>query len=282
MKIKNVNHADIKINTELTAPGKKIRIVHKETQRHQNIFFGAVAVLFILALFFIEVDYNGILQGFDRLPSVIKELSQISFENFGTLAFGMLTTLTIAFLAVLISLIISFPISFIVAYNVTPNKFIGTIFRYATMLIRSIPTPIWVLIAVASLGFGPMAGIIGLLFPTTSFFVKAFAAQIEEEGSDVIEAIRSVGGTWWHVVIKGLLPVLFTGLIATIGVRFELDVHESVILGIVGAGGIGYLLQSYIQYYQFGDLTLGILMVFVTIFTLELVINLIRLRIGDR
>jgi phosphonate transport system permease protein len=282
MKMKNANQVDFSLNNHVPVNRKKINIAHKATQRQQRIFFGTVLGLFIASLLFIEVDFRGVLQGLDRIPAVIEELMQISFENVGTLLLGMLTTLVIAFLAVLISLIISFPISFLVANNVTPNKYVGIFFRYGLMLIRSIPTPIWVLIAVASLGFGPMAGIVGLLFPTTSFLVKAFAAQIEEEGSEVIEAIRSVGGTWWHVVIKGLLPVLLTGLIATLGVRFELDVHESVILGIVGAGGIGYLLQSYIQYYQFGDLALGIIMVFVTIFILELVINQIRIRLGEK
>ena len=114
------------------------------------------------------------------------------------------------------------------------------------------------------------------MFPTSSFLIKAFSAQIEEEGTEVIEAIRSVGGTWIHVVFKGLLPTILTGMIATLGVRFEIDVHESVVLGMVGAGGIGYLLQSYIQYYDFANLTLGILIVFVTMFLLELSLNRIR------
>ncbi|WP_246031596.1 PhnE/PtxC family ABC transporter permease [Salibacterium salarium] len=148
------------------------------------------------------------------------------------------------------------------------------------MVIRSVPTPVWVLIAVAGIGFGPMAGVIGLLFPTTAFLVKAFSAQIEEEGNEIIEAIQSVGGTWWHIIFKGLIPVLLTGLISTLGVRFELDVHESVILGMVGAGGIGYLLEQYIQYYHFSDLMLGILLVFVTMFVLELILNQLRIRMN--
>lgn len=280
--MKNSDQINIELGSSLPNTRKKIKIAHKATQRQQRLFFGIVSVLFIVSLFLIEIDYQGVVKGLERTPAIISEMTQISFEQFGTLLSGMLSTLVIALLAVTISFIVSFFLSFLVANNTTPNKYVGIFFRYFLMVIRSVPTPIWVLISVASLGFGPMAGIIGLLFPTTSFLVKAFAAQIEEEGNDVIEAIRSVGGTWWHVIFKGLLPVLFTGLISTLGVRFELDVHESVVLGIVGAGGIGYLLQSYIQYYKFADLTLGILIVFITIYALELLINWIRIRSSAR
>ncbi len=266
----------------LLKSSKKIPIAHKQTQRQQRIFFTTVFMMFIVSLFFIEVDMRAISKGIERVPTILKEVTQISFVSFGDLMTGMLTTIVIAFLAVLISLVIAFFLSFLAANNTTPNKFVGMFIKYGVMVIRSIPTPIWVLIAVASIGFGPMAGIIGLLFPTTSFLVKAFTAQIEEEGNEVIEAIRSVGGTWWHVVFKGVVPTLFTGLVSTLGVRFELDVHESVILGMVGAGGVGYLLQSYIQYYDFANLTLGILMVFLTMFILELVINQIRIRLANR
>ncbi|MFS0644106.1 PhnE/PtxC family ABC transporter permease [Siminovitchia sp. 179-K 8D1 HS] len=267
---------------QLLESKKKISIAHKQTQRQQRIFFISILILFVISLSFIKVDFQAVSKGMERIPAILSEMTQLSLSNLSDLMAAMLTTIVIAFLAVLFSLVVSFFLSFLAANNTTPNKALGMFIRYFVMIIRSIPTPIWVLIAVASIGFGPMAGIIGLLFPTTSFLVKAFTAQIEEEGEDVIEAIQSVGGTWWHVIFKGLVPTLFTGLIATLGVRFELDVHESVILGMVGAGGIGYLLQSYIQYYHFANLTLGILLVFITMFLLELFINQIRIRIGNR
>ncbi len=255
---------------------EKISIGHKRTQRQQRIFFFSVLILFIFSIVMIDIDGSAIAKGMERLPVILASLTQISFEHFLEMLAGMVTTVVIAFLAVLFSFVISFFLAFLVANNTTPNRYLGLGLRYAVMIIRSVPTPIWVLIAVASIGFGPMAGIIGLMFPTSSFLIKAFSAQIEEEGTEVIEAIRSVGGTWIHVVFKGLLPTILTGMIATLGVRFEIDVHESVVLGMVGAGGIGYLLQSYIQYYDFANLTLGILIVFVTMFLLELSLNRIR------
>ncbi|MFZ4452674.1 PhnE/PtxC family ABC transporter permease [Salibacterium aidingense] len=259
---------------------KKIPIAHKSTQKQQRRFFSIVGILFVVSLVLIDINYQAIQEGINRLPVLLSELTSISFENFPLMLSQMLTTLVIAFLAVLLSFCISFFISFLVANNTTPNKFVGIFFRYFLMVIRSVPTPVWVLIAVAGIGFGPMAGVIGLLFPTTAFLVKAFSAQIEEEGDEIIEAIQSVGGTWWHVIFKGIIPALLTGLIATIGVRFELDVHESVILGMVGAGGIGYLLEQYIQYYNFADLVLGIFLVFITMFLLEMILNQLRLQMN--
>lgn len=262
--------------------GRKIPIGHKRTKRQQRTFFLSVLILFIFSIIMIDIDWRAMSKGLERLPILFSGLTQISFENFWQMISGMITTVVIAFLAVLFSFIISFFLSFLVANNTTPNRVIGNLLRYGVMVIRSVPTPIWVLIAVASIGFGPMAGIIGLMFPTSSFLIKAFSAQIEEEGTEVIEAIRSVGGTWIHVVFKGLLPTIFTGMMATLGVRFEIDVHESVVLGMVGAGGIGYLLQSYIMYYDFANLTLGILIVFVTMFLIELALNRIRAKLRTK
>lgn len=267
---------------QLKKSKKRIPIAHKPTQRQQRAFFSTVGLLFLISIYFIDIDFQAIPKGMERIPAIVEGITQISLENFFELLDGMLTTVIIAFLAIVFSFILAFFLSFLVANNTTPNKHLGNFIRYFVMLIRSIPTPIWVLIAVASIGFGPMAGIIGLLFPTTSYLIKAFTAQIEEEGDDIIEAIQSVGGTWWHVIFNGLLPKLLTGFIANLGVRFEIDVHESVILGMVGAGGIGYLLQNYIQYYDFANLTLGIIIVFITMFVLEVVINQIRIRLGGR
>src|SRR5690606_28838226 len=131
-------------------------------------------------------------------------------------------------------------------------------------VIRTIPTTIWVLLAVASMGFGPMAGVVGLIFPTVAFLIRVFADQIDEAGMDTVEAIRAVGGSWWHVVFNGLIPNLFTAFLALIAFKFEITVAETVILGMVGAGGIGVLLQGYISFYDFAPLMLGILVVFIT------------------
>ncbi|AFC30805.1 binding-protein-dependent transport systems inner membrane component [Paenibacillus mucilaginosus 3016] len=261
---------------------RKIPIAHKATQRQQRML-GIVSLLLLgISLYFAELDVKQLAAGLDRLPAIGKQLAQLSFANAGELLRELVTSIIVAFLSVIFSVAAALFLAFLVAENTAPNRLVGRSLNAVFVIIRTIPTTIWVLLAVASMGFGPMAGVLGLMFPTASYLIRTFAAQIEEAGGETIEAIRSVGGTWWHVIAKGMLPTLLTAFLATTAFRFEISVAESVILGMVGAGGIGSLLQGYISYYQFADLSLGILMVFFTMFLLEMGTVRIRKRIAKQ
>lgn len=269
--------------SEHTVPsGKKIPIAHRKTQRQTRLFFLAATVLFIICLCFMDLSWEQFTKGLGSIPDIAAAVAQISFVNLWSLVGGMITSLIIAFLTVVISVVLSVLLSFLIAENITPVKWAGRLLRYVLLIIRTIPTTIWVLLAVASMGFGSMAGVLGLIFPTTSYLIKSFAAQIEETGDDTIEAMRSVGASWLQIVFKGLLPGLILPFLAIVSFRFEMEVGETVMLGMVGAGGIGVLLQDYISYYEFADLVLGIIIVFITIFAVELISTRVRSRLARR
>ncbi|PZD97124.1 ABC transporter permease [Paenibacillus sambharensis] len=259
---------------------RKIPIAHKATQRQQRMLGISSLLLLGISLYCADLDMKQIAAGMERLPAIGRQLAQLSFTNGGELLRELVTSIVVAFLSVILGVVAALFLAFLVAANTTPNRLFGRVLNAVFVIIRTIPTTIWVLLAVASMGFGPMAGVLGLMFPTVSYLIRTFASQIEEAGGETIEAIRSVGGTWWHVIAKGLLPTLLTAFMATTAFRFEISVAESVILGMVGAGGIGSLLQGYISYYQFADLSLGILMVFFTMFLLEMGTVQIRKRMG--
>lgn len=262
--------------------GKKIPIAHRKTKRQTILFFAAAAILFIVSFSFLDLEWEQFTKGLDSVPAVAQAVLQIKFDSFLELVGAMLSSLIIAFLAVILSVVLAALLAFLIAENITPVRWAGRILRYVLLVIRTIPTTIWVLLAVASMGFGNMAGVLGLLFPTTSYLIKAFAAQIEESGNDTIEAMRAVGASWLQIVFKGLLPGLALPFLATVSFRFEMEVAETVMLGMVGAGGIGVLLQDYISYYEFADLAMGVIIVFVTIFSVELISNRVRSRLARR
>ncbi|MFC0215429.1 PhnE/PtxC family ABC transporter permease [Paenibacillus chartarius] len=257
----------------------KTPIAHKPTQRKQQLFFLGMFALFAPCLAYIDLSYTQFLDGVARIPWIARTFMQISFSELPRLLAELLSSVIVAFLCVVFSVVISILLAFVMADNTRPNRFAATLLRVFVVVIRTIPTMIWVLLSVASMGFGPMAGVVGLLFPTIAFLIKVFAAQIDESGKDIVEAIRATGGTWWHVVFNGLLPSLMTSFLALIAFKFEITVAETVILGMVGAGGIGVLLQEYIGYYDFAPLAMGVLVVFITLFLLEMITNQIRIRL---
>ena len=258
---------------------KKIPIAHKPTRRKQQLFFLGMLVLFIPCLFYLNLSFPQFTKGLERIPGIARQLLQISLNELPELLTELLTSVVVAFLCVVISVFFALFLGFMMAENTAPSKIAAKILRACIVVIRTIPTTIWVLLAVASMGFGPMAGVIGLLFPTVSFLIKVFAEKIDEAGKDTVEAIRAAGGTWWHVVCNGVLPNSFPAFLALIAFKFEITVAETVILGMVGAGGIGVLLQEYISFYEFAPLMLGVLVVFSTLFLLEMLTNLIRVRL---
>lgn len=262
--------------------GKKIRVGHRKTQLQNRLFFTAAAVLFLVCVSFLDLSWEQFTNGLSSIPNIASKVMTISFDALPELTDGMLTSIIIAFLTVVISVVLSILLAFLIAENITPVKWAGRVLRYILLVIRTVPTTIWVLLAVASMGFGSMAGVLGLIFPTSSYLIKSFAAQIEESGDETIEAMRAVGASWLQIVFKGLLPGLLLPFLAIVSFRFEMEVAETVMLGMVGAGGIGVLLQDYISYYEFADLALGIIIVFVTIFAVELISNRVRSRLARR
>lgn len=258
---------------------KKIKIGHKQTRQQQQLFFGISAVLFFGSLLLVDIDWWQFIMGLGKLPASIMNMMQISFQMLPDYILAMLTSLVVAVLSLFIGLIFSFITAFFVARNIAPWMWLSNVIRVVIITIRAIPTTVWVLIAVASIGFGSMSGILGLFLPTTAYLIRTFAAQIEEVGEESVEALRAVGANWLQVVVKGLLPKVSTIFIATIAFKFEMNVAESVVLGMVGAGGVGMLIQDSIAFYKFEDMTLGIIIVFITMFLIETATGRLRKRL---
>ncbi|HHY73324.1 MAG TPA: phosphonate ABC transporter, permease protein PhnE [Bacillus bacterium] len=255
---------------------KQIMMSTKRLSSYHIIF----VFLFVLSFYQLDLSFSQFQAGINRLFTIVPQFFQWSFSDISELVNGMIISLIVAFLSIVLSIGIAIILAFLSARNTTPNYYVGIVVNFILMIIRAIPATIWVLLAVSSIGFGSVAGVLGLIFPTTSFLVKSFSSQIEEVGKEGVEALQAVGGTWWHIVFKGFVPILFTKFLATTFFRFEINVAESVIFGMVGVGGIGLFIQGYISFYDFSHLSVSILIVFTTMFVLEVTANHIRKRLS--
>lgn len=153
----------------------KIAIAHKSTARKQKLFFLGMIVLFIPCMLYLDLSYTQFLDGVHRIPNILSKFMEISFDELPMLLAELLTSVVVAFLCVVISVIISLLLAFVMADNTSPNRFVSGVLRAFVVVVRTIPTTVWVLLAVASMGFGPMAGVLGLIFPTVSFLIKEYS-----------------------------------------------------------------------------------------------------------
>ena len=170
-------------------------------------------------------------------------------------------TLQIAVVGTFLAVVLSIPPALLAASNLTP-VWIHQPVRWFLALIRGIPLLLLALMFVAALGLGPVPGVLALAVHSIGMLAKFYADAFESARQGPIEALDSAGANWLQRVRYGVLTQVAPDLARDTLFRFELNLRESLVLGLVGAGGIGFYIQLYIrsfQYQRVATLTLVIL-----------------------
>jgi phosphonate transport system permease protein len=160
-------------------------------------------------------------------------------------------TLQMAILGTALSVVLASPLAMLAARNTTPNLAIYQGIRFLLNVIRAVPSLVWAIIFVASLGFGPIAGVIALGVAGVGTVGKLYAEAIEAINPRPVEAIRATGSGELQVFSFAVLPQALPLMVSYTLLDFESNVRSATILGIVGAGGIGFELQASFSQFQF-------------------------------
>ena len=153
-------------------------------------------------------------------------------------------TLGMAFLGTLFGAIIAFPLAYLGASNVVPNRAVHFIVRRIFDIFRGIPSLIWALIFVAGFGLGPMAGVLALMMADFAPLAKMGAEAIENADRKPVEGVTSSGASKLQILRFALEPQILPVQLSQALYFFESNVRSAAVLGIVGAGGIGYYLSD--------------------------------------
>ena len=255
---------------------KKIPVGHRPTQIRQAAFWICFLLLVVISYINIDIDWNLWKAGMEKLPGMVSRMFTLQPGIFMEVIEEMILTLAVAAISVVISAVLALILGFLAAENTAPNAVLKKVIVCICTVIRTIPITVWVLLAVASAGFGNTAAILGLIFPTAAYMVKTSATQIESYGTGLKETMQSLGASWPVMVLKGFFPMCSTSLLAQTAFRLEMSVSESTALGMVGCGGIGYLISRYIKSYKFGELMVCILVVLLMMYALEMTTSVIR------
>jgi phosphonate transport system permease protein len=164
-------------------------------------------------------------------------------------------TLAIAIVGTGAATVVAGPMAILVARNITPLPWMATVLRTSLNLLRGIDTAIFALFFVSIVGLGPFAGVLGVAFHTTGSMAKLYAEVLETIPPEPIEAIEATGSDRIRTFAFAVLPEALPGLIGISLYLWEFNVRSSVILGIVGAGGIGYELLVSLKLLDFPRLT---------------------------
>ena len=181
----------------------------------------------------------------------------------------LIETLQIAVLSTIIGCSLALPISFAMSPLTTPNRPTYLVSRAVMNVVRAIPDLFWAKLLVTALGIGAFAGSWALSVFSTAVMVKLFSETIDNANPGPLEAARAAGGRHTPVVRTGVLPAVFPAYVSYALYVLELNVRASVVLGLVGAGGIGRVLEAQRQFFKF-DRILGILvLIFVVVWVVD-------------
>lgn len=154
-------------------------------------------------------------------------------------------TLNIATLGTLLGLVVATPVAYLAAHNTTPSRWlVRPAALFITIASRSINSLIWALLLVAIMGPGPLAGIFAIAFRSIGFIGKLLYEAIEEVDTAPIEAIASTGAGSAQTIAWSIVPQIAPTLAGITVFRWDINIRESTVLGLVGAGGIGMKLES--------------------------------------
>ncbi|MCH7635743.1 MAG: phosphonate ABC transporter, permease protein PhnE [Proteobacteria bacterium] len=192
---------------------------------------------------------------------------------------ALVETIHIATLGTLATVLIAFPVALLAARNTTFNTLTWTIGRFILVASRSVNTVVWALFFVAIFGPGPVAGIWAITARSIGFVGKLTAEAIEEIDVGTVEAIEATGASRLQVLWIGILPQVLPVIYGTFVYRWDINIRESTVLGFVGAGGIGILLYSEINLFQWQAVSVILIAIFAVVVVSEFVSATVRQRI---
>ena len=194
----------------------------------------------------------------------------------------MVETIVLGMMATLFGIIFSIPVSFLAARNLMSGSWFTMALYYLTRtllnIIRSIEPMIWAIIAVIVVGLGPFAGIIALTVHSIAALGKLYSEAIESIDPGPIEAIQATGATRLQTIMYAVVPQMIPPFVSFSIYRWDINVRMSTVIGLVGGGGIGFLLIQYIRLLDYRSAGIAVWFIAITVAILDYVSSDIRQR----
>ena len=192
---------------------------------------------------------------------------------------AMVETLHIASLGTILAVLMAVPLGILAANNIVPNSAVNYFAKLMLVSSRSVNSLVWALLFVAIFGPGPLAGTMAIAFRSIGFVGKLFGEALEEARRGPIEALAAAGAPWPSIFLKGYWPQVVPAFWGITLFRWDINVRESAVLGLVGAGGIGMAIDSAMNLFQWERVALMLVVIFAVVVAAELVVTAIRKRI---
>lgn len=247
-------------------------------------------IAYVLLLTFVLWSFQGAGWSFESLGRGIPALADFmgrawppSTERLHVLGAAMLQTFQMALVGTIVGVILSLPLAILAARGLTGGFFVGRVLQPVSRLLiaffRTVPDLVWALIFVITVGLGPFAGTLAIVVDTIGFCGRFFAEAMEDVDKAPSEALTAAGASRTDTIFCAILPAALPSFITTSLFALEKATRSSVVLGLVGAGGIGIELKVAIDFFDYQLAMTIILMIFALVLMVERLGSVFRNRI---
>jgi phosphonate transport system permease protein len=224
-----------------------------------------LAALFVQAWIVVQARPQDLVTGAHGMADIISRSLPPAFDQFKPSLMPILETIDLAIFGTVFGVVLAFPLALLAAKNVTPAKPLYFAARAVIGITRSVPDLVWALLFVTAVGLGPFPGALALAVHSVGMLGRLFAEVIEDMDMGPVEALTLTGAgrlqVFTHAVVPGVLPSLLgIGLF-----RFDENLRSSLVLGFVGAGGIGFELLTAMNLFQYQTVAFLLIVTFVLV-----------------
>ncbi|MEC5385139.1 phosphonate ABC transporter, permease protein PhnE [Uliginosibacterium sp. H3] len=198
-----------------------------------------------------QLSWGELAAGLPQIADFLSRTMPPDLKILERLVAPAIETIQIAVWGTLLAVLPAIPLACLAARNLNGNSWSYRITRQSLNVIRSINELILALVFVSAVGLGPFPGVLALALHGAGMLGKFFAEAIEEIDEGPLEALRATGARKLQVIVFGVLPQVITAWIAVVLYRFEVNLRSATVLGMVGAGGLGFELVSSLKLFKY-------------------------------
>ena len=192
---------------------------------------------------------------------------------------ALIDSVHIATIGTVLGVAMALSFGFLAARNVTPFPWLNWAARLVLISTRSINTLVFALFFVAVFGPGPLAGTLAIAFHSIGFLGRLFSEALEVTATGPVEALRAAGAPWPSLIVYGYWPQVEPAFWSIALFRWDINVRESIVLGLVGAGGIGMVLDTAMNLFQWERVAMVLLAILAVVILAEIAVTYIRKKI---
>lgn len=244
------------------------------------------SLIWIAVVWFIVEAFKGtgislpeFISGFPAMGRILGEMFPPSTARLGAVGSALFVTFQMAVAGTILGIIASVPLACCASRTQTPHRSLYLFTRTLVSLFRTVPDLIWALFFVATVGLGPFAGTLAIMIDTIGFCGRFFAEGIEEIDQGPVDALKAIGASKLDTLFCAVFPAAMPSFINSSLFALEKSVRASVILGLVGAGGVGVELKVSMDMFRYAEAATIILSIFVLVVIVEQTSSLLRRRI---